>query len=391
MNEPALRQLLDRALDDEPPLGPIAQNSLRAGTRLRLRRTVGAAATVIVTACAAIIPVTIGILGHTPGPAPGRRPAGLAGGPGFFAGVAPANVVNIYRSATGRVVASIRPPRRYPHFVAVSRLGGDRTFVAAVVTAFSASACTTHLFRFSIDGQGHPSGLRPLSVSQVTGQVMELVSGADGKALAFTVSGCVPAQEAGMINLATGQTTVWTGPDHGIHPWVVGSLSLTEGGSRLGFVAGDPAGPIGLTNAYLLPTDSPSGPLMRHATKVLHVPTGVIGVVLSNDGAQAYVETRLGKPLQRRASHVGAVVLDQYRTTTGRRVRRLAQLSPGGKVSPGILVTTFHLTVDAAGKHLLAYNPGHRVKAVNLITGHQASTMVSQVPYLDGAFNTAAW
>jgi hypothetical protein len=399
MDETSLRRLLDSALVGRPPMGPVVHNALRAGLKLRRRRRIqgaagGAAAAAII---AVTIPATIGILGHTPGPAEGHRSAGLAGGPKFFAGVAEkplgqdprATVVNIYRSATGRVVASIRPPKPYHDFVAVSRLGSDRTYVAAAMAGHS--ACTSHLFQFSIDGEGHPSGLTPLSVLQVTGQLMELVSSADGKALAFTVSGCTPTQEAGMINLATRQTTMWTGPNHGIQPWVVGSLSLTEDGSRLGFVAGNPAGPIGLTHAYVLPTDSPSGPLMRHATKVLHVPTGVFSVVLSNNGSRAYVETRLGRPLQRPASRVGAVVLSQYSTTTGQRVRRLGQLSPGGKLSPAILFTTFHITVDAAGKHLLAYNLGHRVKAVNLITGHQASTTVSQVPYLDAAFNTAAW
>ena len=199
--------------------------------------------------------------------------------------------------------------------------------------------CTTQLYRFTIDPRGRPSGLTPLSVPQVTGQLMELVSSADGKALAFTVSGCVPTQEAGMINLATRQTTTWIGPNHGIHPWVVGSLSLTENGSRLGFVAGNPAGPIGLTNAYVLPTASPSGPLMRHATKVLHVPTGVFRVVLSNNGSQAYVETQS-------APHAGAVVLSQYNTATGQRVRLLGQLRLGGRF-PGL--SELSVTVDAAG------------------------------------------
>jgi hypothetical protein len=394
MDETSLHRLLDSALAGRPPMGPVVHNAQRAGRKRRRRRRIQGAAGGVAAAAviAAAIPSAIGILGHTPGPASGHQPAGLAGGPTFFAGVATTGV-NIYRSATGRVVASIRPPRPYHDFVAVSRLGGDRTFVAAAITGFSQRACTSHLFRFSIDGQGRPSGLTPLSVPQVTGQLMELVSSADGKTLAFTVSGCVPTQEAGMINLATRQTTTWTGPNHGIHPWVVGSLSLTEDGSRLGFVAGSPAGLIGPTNAYVLPTDSPSGPLMRHATKVLHAPTGVFQVVLSNNGAQAYVETRLGRPLQLqpRASHVGAVVLSQYSTTTGQRVRLLGKLSPGGKLSPAILLTTFHITVDAAGKHLLAYNPGHRVKAMNLITGHQASITAAQIPYLDGAFNTAAW
>ena len=182
-----------------------------------------------------------------------------------------------------------------------------------------------------------------------------------------------------MINLATRQTTTWTGPNRGIQPWVVGSLSLTEDGSRLGFVAGDPAGPIGLTNAYVLPTDSPSGPLMRHATKVLHVPTGVFRVALSNNGSQAYVETRSASP-------GGQVILSQYSTISGRRIRVLCHLSPVSR-----LFTLFSVTVDAAGKHLLAYTDAHRVTAVNLITGHQVSITAAQIPYLDGAYNTAAW
>jgi hypothetical protein len=309
-----------------------------------------------------------------------------AGAPKFFAGVAeeplgqdpPATVVNVYRSATGRVVGSIRPPRPYHDFVAVSRLGGDRTYVAAVITAFSPSACASYLFQFRIDRQGHPSGLTPLSVPQVTGEVAELVGSADGKALAYTVSGCPRAQAIGMINLATGRTTTWTVPHHGIHPTIFGSLSLTEDGSRLGFVVGSPAGP-GPTNAYVLPTDSPSGLVMRHARKVLHVPTGVFRVVLSNNGSWAYVETRS-------ASRGGAVILSQYSTTSGQRVRLLGQLSPGGR-----LFAELSVTVDAAGKHLLAYTDVHRVKAVNLSTGHQASITVAQIPYLDAAYTTAAW
>jgi hypothetical protein len=389
MDETSLHRLLDSALAGRPPMGPVVHNALRAGRKLRRRRRIQGAAGGVAAAAviAAAIPSTIGIVGHTAGPAAGHQPAGLAGGPEFFAGVTdratqppPATVVNIYRSATGRVVASIRPPRPYHDFTAVSRLGGDRTFVAAAITGFSHGSCTSHFFRFSIDGQGHPSGLMPLSVPQVTtGQVAELVSSADGGKVAFTASGCATEQVVGMINLATRQTTTWTGPNHGIHPWVAGSLSLTEDGSRLGFTAGSPVGPIGLTNAYVLPTDSPSGPLMRHATKVLHVPTGAFRVVLSNNGSQAYVETRSASP-------GGQVILSQYSTTTGRRIRVLCHLRPVSR-----FFTEFSVTVDAAGRHLLAYTDAHRVTAVNLTTGHQASITAAQIPYLDGAFNTAAW
>jgi hypothetical protein len=80
------------------------------------------------------------------------------------------------------------------------------------------------------------------------------------------------------------------------------------------------------------------------------------------------------------------VVLSQYSTTTGHRVRLVGQLSPGGRGS-----AVFSVTVDAAGKHLLAYGDTHRLKAVNLTTGHQASITVAQIPNLDTAYNTAAW
>ena len=79
-------------------------------------------------------------------------------------------------------------------------------------------------------------------------------------------------------------------------------------------------------------------------------------------------------------------MLSQYSTTTGQRVRVLGQLSPGGR-----FFTVFSVTVDAAGRHLLAYSDAHRLKAVNLTTGRQASITAAQIPYLDGAYNTAAW
>jgi hypothetical protein len=47
--------------------------------------------------------------------------------------------------------------------------------------------------------------------------------------------------------------------------------------------------------------------------------------------------------------------------------------------------------VDAAGKHLLAYGDVHRVTAVNLTTGHQASVTATQIPTWDAAYYTAAW
>ena len=75
MDETSLRRLLDRALDHEPPMGPVAHQSLQAGLRLRRRRRAGnaTAGVAAIAVIAAAIPAVIGGLGH--------NPAGLRTGP----------------------------------------------------------------------------------------------------------------------------------------------------------------------------------------------------------------------------------------------------------------------------------------------------------------------
>jgi DNA-binding beta-propeller fold protein YncE len=69
MDETSVRGLLAAALDDEPSIGPVARNSIRAGIRLRrrarVRRAAGGAAAVVVVA--AVIPAVHGAFGHTSG------------------------------------------------------------------------------------------------------------------------------------------------------------------------------------------------------------------------------------------------------------------------------------------------------------------------------------
>jgi hypothetical protein len=318
------------------------------------------------------------------GPPAGRPRGALTGAPRFFAGVAeavtgypPATVLNIYRSATGRVVATVQPPGPNHVFAAVSRLGNDHTYVAAAMTSFR--GCTTQLYRFSIDPRGRPSGLTPLSVPRVTGSVMELVGSADGNVLAYTASGrCARGHQlAGVIHLATRQVTTWFDPPGaGGRPTTFGSPSLTADGSVLGFLGGT-VGPDEPQDAWVLATNAPPGPITRHARKVVHVPTGVFRVILTNDGLRAYVETQS-------APRGGAVVLGLYSTTTGERIRLLGRL---GSMAQGEL----SVAMDAAGRHLLVYTGSHRLKVVNLATGHVTSIRVDQIPFLDSPFSSAAW
>jgi hypothetical protein len=229
-------------------------------------------------------------------------------------------VLNIYRSATGRMAASFRPPSPDHDFAAVARLGSDQTYVAAAVTSFH-DACTTRLYRFTIGPAGRPSPLTPLSVPRVTGAVGELVGSADGNVLAYTASGrCAPRGRhlVGLIHLATRHVTTWSyGLGNG-EPTIFGSLSLNADGSLLGFTGG----PIRSANVWVLPTTSPPGPLTRHARRVMRLRTGVFRVVLGNAGSLAYVETQ-SRP---RGS---ALVVGLYGTATGKRIRLVGRLGPG--------------------------------------------------------------
>ena len=57
MDETTLRELLGSALTGEPPIGPVAQNALRAGIKRRRRRALGAAGGVAVVAAVALVAV----------------------------------------------------------------------------------------------------------------------------------------------------------------------------------------------------------------------------------------------------------------------------------------------------------------------------------------------
>ena len=358
----------------------VARRLLEWTPRARVRPVIP----VVAAACVAVIVVAATLVPRMlAGPPYGGTAAGLAGAPRFFAGLTGKpqdNALNIYRSATGRVTASVPAPRPDREFEAVARLGSDQTYVAAAVT--SARACTTQLYHFTIGPGGRPSGLTALSVPQITGVVMELAGSADGNVLAYKVGGrCAPHLLTGVIHLANRQITTWSYGAGGLRPPMDGDLSLTADGSILGFMAGYLDNPYGLTNVWVLPTNAPAGPLTRHARKVLHLRTGVFRVLLSNTGAQMYVETAA-------APRGGAVILSLYSTTTGRRIRLLGRIGPGGMNRAEV-----SFTPDAAGKHLLIYDyfhPGH-LEEMNLSTGHVIPVTTAQPPVMDGAQTSAAW
>ena len=75
MDDKTVHDLLDGALAGEPPIGPVAQNALTAGLRLRRRRRIRAAAATAAAAVIALaIPAGLGAFGHLLKPARPQQP-----------------------------------------------------------------------------------------------------------------------------------------------------------------------------------------------------------------------------------------------------------------------------------------------------------------------------
>jgi hypothetical protein len=111
MDETSLRGLLETAVGDEPPIGPVARDSLRAGIKLRRRARIrhAAAAAAVVAVMAAVIPAVTGVFGNT---AAGPHPGAARQGPGYASdsgggtprpGAAPRGTAYVINSGGGTV------------------------------------------------------------------------------------------------------------------------------------------------------------------------------------------------------------------------------------------------------------------------------------------------
>jgi DNA-binding beta-propeller fold protein YncE len=103
MDDKPLHDLLDGALAGEPPIGPVEQNSLAAGIRLRRRHRIrAAAATAAVAVIAVAVPAGLEAFGHPPRP---QRPPAA---PTFY-------VINRFKGTVTPVNAATNIPGKPVH------------------------------------------------------------------------------------------------------------------------------------------------------------------------------------------------------------------------------------------------------------------------------------
>lgn len=279
--------------------------------------------------------------------------------------------LEVFSSATGRVVGRIAAPGPGRDFQAVTPLGNDRTFLAEAQLG-SARDCGTWLYQFRLTARGRPTALAPFVVPSLAGRPVpdSLAASADGKVIAYDTASCVQTSasivkdygQVGVIHLPSGKVTSWPYK----FPAVPYSLSLSADGTVLGMVSnpsnGTRVASSEFNSAWVLRTGSAPGQLAQRYRKVAGPPAPPTAAVLSPTGAITYTATPgyLGSgpgPWRWR------LTIDAYQTATGRRTRVL-------HVFPRLnaLNDSLGVSQDISGRYLLMYLWTDRPQLVDLAT-----------------------
>jgi DNA-binding beta-propeller fold protein YncE len=312
MDETSVRGLLETALGDEPPIGPVARHSLQAGIKLRrrtrIRRAAGGAA--VVVAVAAVIPAVIGIHGSSAaGPHPGTARKGIGhvstgGGP------------TPHPEAMGKGIAYV-----------INSGGGTVT---------------------PIDLTTNTAG-RPI---QVSGEPVAMAITPDGKtayvSCGATNSGAAPtsAQTVTPINLVTNT------PEKPITlQWPPDAITITPDGKTAYMIVGFPTRTVTPLDLATNTTGKPvtlSGPPEE--------------IAMAPDGKTAYVviQTSAGTPGRRLRVAYDFMSFDLTTSRLGKPVKLSGQpdsiaIAPDGKTAYVAIyasgtVTPIDLATNAAGK-----------------------------------------
>ncbi len=292
------------------------------GGRLLRPLAAAAAVTAIAVFAALAVPRLLPGSGTAAGPiSPDARAALFGPGtparqPPFLVGVSGGSGpdgIGVYSSRTGRLTASLRPPRPGLSFRASAATAADLTFVVAAERG--PKSCATWLYRLRLTPRGRIASLTPLAVPKVAGEILPpsgLSASATGKVIAYTADRCGGGKGwLGVIHLASRSVRTWRADSEDL--W---SLSLSASGTALLYVDTQVYGGDGTVR--LLRTDAPPGALSARARVVLPASQGIGeagSVALSPDG----------KTLLACAESQHAAALSAYSTATGSLLGQLHQ------------------------------------------------------------------
>ena len=164
---------------------------------------------------------------------------------------------------TGHVVSTLAPPWQGGMWLDAAATGNVTRFIVAAEPE-SAPYAPTRLYTLTLSARGAVTGLTPLAVPTLPGDLTSLAASADGSTVAYTTVSPGPALDAGVIT--GGKTRQWN-----VSSAAVGGIwhvSLSSDGGMLAVITQGTYGGILEDTAWVLPTGSAPGSLAAKARKI---------------------------------------------------------------------------------------------------------------------------
>jgi hypothetical protein len=270
-------------------------------------------------------------------------------------------VVTVRATATGRVLATVRPPKPFTTFTWISGAGDDRTFVLAANKLLLPGGPYTgqhtwpqapvrfYLLRFS--PAGSKTSLTELPITAVTSElrVASIALSPDGAFLAVALGG----RKISVFSVATGQARTWSLSRAQARDNVLGRLAWTADDQTIGFWASNGIGtqPAG---EFLLNTAIADGNLAT-ASKAVRISRRAgleceFGALLSPSGTVVTCAV-MKRPSPLAAGPSGTSASEgfaEFSSRTGRLIRHVDQPAARGD-------RPFLLWVSSSGDAFIAW------------------------------------
>jgi hypothetical protein len=213
-----------------------------------------------------------------------KPPVTAAGIPRYYVEITPALTQKyhgpqhavVIDSTTGRVLATIRPPKPYSTFTAVTAAADDKTFVLVARTFVPTQPARSAVLGAAAKYQLFVLSFRPGKATKLTQLGLDLPVGWSGEGLALSPDGTKLAVAAGPVTkrdfvrvqvytMATGAIKTWSADGTiGFEPWDARSLSWAPDDRTLAYYWFSLNGGINL-----LDTRTAGGSLLGHSHRLI--------------------------------------------------------------------------------------------------------------------------
>lgn len=289
--------------------------------------------------------------------------------------------LRVERAATGRVVSWLAPPGRAQNWGVIAATGDATKFI--VTAGAQSGACgSTRLYTLTLSARGSITGLVPLAVPDVPGEINTLAASSDGSTVAYAMDWCHDDTVLATVGVITGRSTrQWTGsndqffgPNH---------VTLSADGSTLGFTSAQMTGRGIDDTAWVLSTNSPPGNLSTAVRNVYsHTYTGGAGhpmtmlesALISPDGGKVYLLTNTTS-----ASGKTVTMLIAKRTADGTSAGTIARWDGG--LPDSLLPVSGRMLVWALGTFEPYGKPDYVAYLINPAARTPATVRMHGVPY----------